>query len=550
MQSETAGDIADSLRFNRIDERARKAMARLWPLVQPKLPEFLGKFYAHVKQWPDLHGLFANEQSIERAGKLQSTHWERLFSGRFDDDYVKSVNRIATVHNKIGLSPGPYIGGYLMVLEELHEHVVNTHMKTLRPAESKCEISDALRAIDRAVLFDLQLVVATYLSEGQKDFRRGLNDLADQFDTTINGFADKVAQSATGLRENSVTLLGAAERATNEAVQAASGAEQSSANMQSVASATEEMSASIAEINRQVTHTSQTATEAVATVHKTDKIVQGLNAAAGKIGQVVGLIQSIASQTNLLALNATIEAARAGDAGRGFAVVAGEVKGLSSQTARATEDIAAQVAQIQEVAKEVAESMGDVAKTVEKIREAASAISGAVEEQGAVTKEISRSVAEAASGSSVVSGAVQEVKTVSTTTAESARALTQASGVLSEQAAALKVEAADFIEKIRAADRRSDSRSSKQVPVRLEAGGAIVEGTLRDISAGGASVRIDGNRVPQIDRGNLIVPSTGLSVAVRLVNRSVNLVNLTFVSRSDGERLERALTGNGRMAAE
>lgn len=536
-----ASDIADALRLNRIDESARKGIARVWEVIQPELPRILTKFYKHMTQWPELRVLFANDASIERANKAQQGHWARLFSGRFDADYVASVNRIAKVHNQIGLSPEPYVAGYLLVLEELHALVVRHYMHSFRPAESARLICDAIHAVDRAVLFDVQLVVATYLAEGEKGFAQRLGELADQFDLSITGFADKVSQSAVSLRSNSEGLLGAAQRTTEEASIAASGATESSANLQSVASATEEMNASISEISRQVNHASSTATEAVAIVGKTDQIVHSLNEAAGKIGQVVTLIQTIASQTNLLALNATIEAARAGEAGRGFAVVAGEVKALSAQTARATNDIAQQVGHIQSVSKDVATSIGEIATTVDGIREAATAISGALEEQTAVTTEIGRSVSEAASGSGIVSKAVEGVRSVSEVAQQGARTVSQAALSLSEDAVGLKAEAASFIVKIRTANRRSETRQEIQITARLEIDGVTLDAKLKDVSGGGASCWVDGGRLPAADRGRLIVGESRTAIDVRVVSRSANLVNLTYLDPAQGEALLRDL---------
>ena len=532
-------DISEALRLNRIDETARKGIAREWSVIEPELPRILTKFYKHMTQWPALRVLFANEASIERANKAQQGHWARLFSGRFDADYIESVHRIAKVHNRIGLSPEPYVAGYLLVLEELHVLVVQHYMRSFRPAESARLICNAIHAIDRAVLFDVQLVVGTYLAEGEKGFTERLGELADQFEASITGFAAKVSQSAASLRGNSEGLLKAAERTSEEASHAASGATESSANLQSVAAATEEMNASITEITRQVTHASDTATEAVEIVGKTDRIVQSLNAAAGKIGQVVTLIQSIASQTNLLALNATIEAARAGDAGRGFAVVAGEVKALSAQTARATDDIAQQVGHIQSVSKEVATSIGQIRTTVDGIREAATAISGAVEEQSAVTTEIGRSVSEAAAGSGIVSHAVEAVRSVSDTTQEGARTVSRAAVSLSEDAANLKTEAASFIVKIRHANRRSETRSEIQMAARFEIGGITLDATLKDISSGGASCWLDGARLPSTGQGRLIVAGSGTAVDVGIVSRSANFVNLKYLNQAQGEALAR-----------
>jgi methyl-accepting chemotaxis protein len=540
-------DIHESLRFNRIDDAARRGIAEVWPVIEPELPRFLKDFYAHVAQRPDLRNLFSSEAAMGRASKAQQTHWQRLFSGRFDSDYVESVRRIAKVHNQIGLAPEPYIAAYLLVLQELHGHVIGHYMQFMRPADSRRKIDQAVRAIDRAVLFDIQFVVATYLKEGEIGFSKRLNDLADQFSKTIGDFIDQVTGAAASLHANAKTLLDATEQTAEQATQAAAGAEQASTNLQSVASATEEMNASIAEITRQVSHASETANAAVATVAGTEATIRSLNEASARIGQVVGLIQTIAAQTNLLALNATIEAARAGEAGRGFTVVASEVKGLAGQTAKATGEISEQVASIQSVAGEVAQSMGGIAGTVSGIREAATAISSAVEEQSAVTQDIGRTIAEAAAGSSHVSSSVQEVRSVSNTARKSADLVASAATALTEEATKLRSVADGFIEKIRSADRRSVERSKTDLPAHLEFDTVTIEATLRDISPKGASCWVDGNLMPKTDsvRFRLL----GMTLDARVVSRSINRVNLEFDDEAVGQRMTNEATARRRTAA-
>ena len=217
------------------------------------------------------------------------------------------------------------------------------------------------------------------------------------------------------------------------------------ANVQTVASAAEEMSNSINEITRQVSDSSRIAQEAVAEAERTNETVQGLVAASEKIGEVINLIQDIASQTNLLALNATIEAARAGEAGKGFAVVASEVKELSRQTARATEDIATQIAAIQHSTNSAVEAIGGIGNTIRKINEISSAIAAAVEEQSSATSEISRNVMEAASGTQEVSQNIGNVSQAAAETGKSANQVLQSSGNLSDQASTLSEEVEKFL---------------------------------------------------------------------------------------------------------
>ena len=226
-------------------------------------------------------------------------------------------------------------------------------------------------------------------------------------------------------------------------------AEQASVNVQTVASATEELSASIGEISRQVTESTRIASGAVEEANRTNGTVAGLQEAAQKIGEVVQLINNIASQTNLLALNATIEAARAGDAGKGFAVVASEVKNLANQTAKATEDIQNQVGQMQSVTGHTVEAIRSITGTITRMSEIATAIASAVEEQGAATQEISRNVQEASRGTAEVSGSIQGVVAIARDTGGGAGETLAAANSLGTAAENLSVEVDRFIGTIR-----------------------------------------------------------------------------------------------------
>jgi methyl-accepting chemotaxis protein len=231
----------------------------------------------------------------------------------------------------------------------------------------------------------------------------------------------------------------------------ASAAEETSVNVQTVSSGTEELSSSIAEIGRQVITSAQIARKAVDEAGATDATMQGLADNASRISVVVDLIQVIASQTNLLALNATIEAARAGEAGRGFAVVASEVKSLANQTAKATDEIRAQIASMQQVTTSAVGAIRNIGETIGEINEVTTAIAAAVEEQGAATREIARNIQHAAGGTSEVSSNIVGVSTASAEAGSAASEVLSASGALRREADVLRAEIDAFLSNIRAA---------------------------------------------------------------------------------------------------
>jgi len=206
----------------------------------------------------------------------------------------------------------------------------------------------------------------------------------------------------------------------------------------------------VQEINRQVTESASIALTAVDQASNTNAKVQGLASAAEKIGEVVSLINDIASQTNLLALNATIEAARAGDAGKGFAVVASEVKSLATQTAKATEEIGTQISQIQSETGEAVAAIQEITGVIEQMSQISTAISGAVEEQGDSTREIASNVHKAAGGTQEVSLNIVEVNEAAGKTGEIASEVLSSSDELAEQGDALREQVDTFLKSIRA----------------------------------------------------------------------------------------------------
>lgn len=275
--------------------------------------------------------------------------------------------------------------------------------------------------------------------------RDDLLTLASSLEERVRTSVSSLKSSGTALYETAITLSTTADDTTSHSETALSGTEEASAAAEMVASAGIELTTSIDEIARQKQKSAAVARSAVEDAATVSSEITELCNTANEIGQVLQLIQAIASQTNLLALNATIEAARAGDAGKGFTVVASEVKALSGQTASAAQDINTRITSVQAASQAAAVAVERIVGIINTLEELSASEASAIEQQRGATEEIARNVEHVSVGARDTARSISGVASMAQTTRQLSETVLSASGSLLEESSGLEREVDSFL---------------------------------------------------------------------------------------------------------
>ncbi len=405
--------------------------------VRTRLPDLLHEMHDSLAPWPETARAFR----IPEVHALRLAHWAKLAAGELGEGFLDSAHRLATAFHHHGVPAYGIAIDHALVTNQIGIELGMDRLTLQKlggwwKSKERNRRIAARSALNKCAALDLELLLETYAQVQQQSREHTRIEIA-AFEVTVRQVVGAVKTGAGLVQALAETMNNVVQDTGAQALLAARASDEASVNVQSVASAAGQLSSSLDHVAVEVTRAASMAHSANAAATKTDVIVKSLATSAQTIGSIVEMIRDIAAQTNLLALNATIEAARAGEAGRGFAVVATEVKQLSSRTAQATDEIAAQVPAMQSATREAVEAIESIVAFVGQMHNTTATVASALEQQRCATQEIARSVDLAAVGTQEVAQTVCGVSDLAATAGTSVSEVLNLAGTLAREAASL-----------------------------------------------------------------------------------------------------------------
>lgn len=437
-------EISARVQFNRIGSSAIALLKDNSTFLSLEIDRILDDFYLHILAVPETAKFFPSEAIKRHAKEMQIRHWKIILAGSYDEEYQRSVQKIGETHNRLGLEPRWYMGGYNFLISNMCEAIALRLPSRWTDREASLRRAQLQSAFVRAAILDMEIALSIYLEAERNERTSALQKVANDLDSSVASIVASVSATANELQKAADSMNTSAEETVAQVAAVESAATLTSINVTGVSATAMKLTSAIAEISQQTQLLYKVAKSSAQTANKTEAQINDLAHAANQIGGIVGIISAIAEQTNMLALNATIEAARAGDSGRGFAIVAQEVKELANQTAKANAEIGTKIAAIQIVAESVAANVALIAQTTNETSTAVTGIAEAVEEQSAATQEIAKNATEASRGVTAFAQSVQAVWQAADNSSAAANKVLASSKMLTREATNLKANMENF----------------------------------------------------------------------------------------------------------